>query len=426
MQYSSPNNNKFPPLSSVYRLLARAEEHELYRSNCLNMIASENLISPLARRMLSADFGNRYSYGAQGEKLFPGTGIMDEIEGIAAALAANLFHAGYVNVQPVSGMVANMVVYEAVLKPGATVLAASTRHGGHYSHHSGLLDRWNARVSYLPFDSRKYQLDIPACIKAIFREKPQLVIVGGSEMLFPVPLQPLRQACDRIGAVLLYDAAHVAGLIAGGEFQQPLAEGAHILTLSTNKSMAGPDHGLVATADPHRFRHAIERAVQKVFVSNNHMHHIAALAITLAENKVFGRQYAHQVLRNSRALGEALDKKGITVVAAENGWSKSHMVLVDTGEDATPKMRALERANIITSTCSLPKDRNGTESGLRLGTAELTRIGMREQEMEMVAECISSVLHDSHDTERTKKKVTSFRSSYRTISFCFSGIIDYN
>lgn len=419
MEPVQPNHS----FSTVQTLLDAVIVHTKDRSTTLNLIASENAMSPMTRQMLATDLGNRYGYGPLGAKGFAGTGGIDTIERLATDEICDLFAARYANVQPISGMVANLIAFSSLLQPTDLVLACSTRHGGHYSHtRGGMLDVFGARVEYLPFDAEQYQIDIPAAQIMIRQRKPKLVIVGTSEILFPIPLRELRQACDEVGAQLMYDAAHVAGLIAGGSFQQPLSEGADILTASTNKTLGGPDHGFVACIDESRYRSKIEYGVAPLFVSNTHAHHIAGLAMTLLEMREFGKAYSSAIIGNAQALGKALYRFGVPVIASEHGFTQSHMVLIDAKRSGQEAMRILEHAGIIVSPCPLPTDKQGAESGLRIGTNEMTRYGMGVAEMEIIAELIADVLNDRKTVTSVRKAVREFRSEYQILRYCFASL----
>ena len=303
------------------RILKRVEDHGEHRRSCLNMIASENSVSSAALSVMGTDLANRYTVSGRldpKERFFPGLEIYNGLEESAIEMTRNALGAEYVTLHPVSGMMANMVAYYALIDPGDTVFSVQERHGGHYSHRRGtdgeglaqtMLDFYRAKVEYLPFDGKEYDLDYTA-IETMLTEapvKPKLLIVGASEMLFPIDLLRLREICDRCGngTKILYDAAHVAGLIFGGRFQSPLVEGADMFSTSTNKSLGGVDHGLVAWNDP-VYNARVEHALVPLFTSNHHAQEVASVAVTLAENVDFGEEYADQVIKNSKTLGEAL------------------------------------------------------------------------------------------------------------------------
>lgn len=436
-------------------IIESLNKHESYRAKCLNMIASENAMSPATRTILSSDLGNRYSVGPY-ERWFPGLEEYTKIEKKAIDLTKELLPgADYVTVQPVSGMNANQVAYRALINRGDLVFVVEEKHGGHYSHRKGedflgdngknskaisLLEEYGANVDYLPFDEEKYNIDSESSVEKILKDKPNLIIVGASEMLFPAPLKELRKAADQVGAVILYDAAHVFGLILGGEFQNPLVEGAHIVATSTNKTMGGPDHGLIAWTGELQEKLKLDKLIGTSLVpfytSNHHSHHVAGVAVTLAELKVFGKDYARQVIKNAKVLGAALNKYGVKVLGENMGFSESHEVLIDIEEasnnsniDEASRLGNqakldLAKANIIVSRCPIPSSltvgHDGEpNTGLRLGTNEMTRMGMDEMQMIQIAEYVADVLKHRKTPEEVKIEVEKFRLNYQTQRYCF-------
>lgn len=429
-------------------ILDSLEKHETYRARCLNMIASENAMSPATRQILSSDLGNRYSVGPY-KRWFPGMEDYTKIENKAISLTQELLPgADYVTVQPVSGMSANQVAYRALIDRGDLVFVVKEKYGGHYSHRKGvyidrddkkwvgsraqsLLDEYGADVDYLDFDEHEYNIDIEASVRKIIDKKPKLIIVGASEMLFPAPLKELRAAADRTGVdtKILYDAAHVFGLILGGEFQSPLIEGADIVATSTNKTMGGPDHGLVAWTENAEQKYGLKGLIADSLVpfytSNHHSHHVAGVAVTLAELKAFGGEYARQVVKNARALATALDKYGVRVIGSrEKGFTESHEVLIDIGKDSEQAKLDLATANIITSKCPVPYD-SGTgdtgepNKGIRLGTNEMTRMGMNENEMDQIGRFVADILTGRRTPEAVQSEVVNFRLIYQKQRYCF-------
>lgn len=419
----------------------RVKDHGGYRRSCLNMIASENSVSPAALEVMGSDLANRYTVSGKLDpeiRFFPGLReFYNGLEASAIEMSRMALEAEYVTLHPVSGMMANMVAYYALINPGDTVFTVRERHGGHYSHRKGtdgeglaetMLDFYRAKVDYLPFDGEEYDLDYDA-IETMITEakcKPKLLVVGASEMLFPIDLPRLRDICDRCGGgtKILYDAAHVAGLIFGGRFQKPLKEGADMFSTSTNKSLGGVDHGLVAWNDP-AYNARVEHALVPLFTSNHHAQEVASVAVTLAENVDFGEEYADQVIRNSKALGLALDSNGVTMVASRRGYSESHMVLANIGDHASKVKDALEKANIILSTCHMPKDEDETETGLRIGTGEMTRMGMTEDVMTYIGELMARVINNYEDeavAEEVREKVKELTSLYQEQKYCYQPV----
>ncbi|MCS7103287.1 MAG: aminotransferase class I/II-fold pyridoxal phosphate-dependent enzyme, partial [Candidatus Korarchaeum sp.] len=268
-------------------------------------------------------------------------------------------------------------------------------------------------------------IDIDKSLKRMEESKPKLVILGGSVILFPHPVREISDACRSIGALLHYDAAHVAGLIAGKQFQQPMEEGADVMTMSTHKTLFGPQHGVVVTNDEEKFE-KIKLANFPGLLSNHHLHSVAALALAAAEMLAFGEDYAKQVIKNAKSLARAMHDEGFNVVAEHLGFTESHQVLLDVdalgGGYKCEKL--LEEANIIVNRNLLPWDIKRGRSfkdpgGLRLGVAELTRLGMSEDEMVEIAKLYRKVLLDKEDPRKVAEKVAALRRRFRTVKYAF-------
>ncbi|HTY90401.1 MAG TPA: serine hydroxymethyltransferase [Methanocella sp.] len=397
---------------------------ELFKYS-LPMIASENVTSPMVRQILSSDLGHRYAEGQVGHRFYQGCGFVDVIEAKAIELAKEVFHAPHVNVQPISGVNCNIAAFFAMAQPGDKLLALAVPSGGHISHakYSAAGIR-GLKIYTHPYDNSKMNIDAEAMVREIKRLKPKVVMFGASLFLFPHPVAEAREACDEVGASIVYDAAHVAGLIAGGEFQDPLKEGADVVTASTHKTFPGPQGGIILCNE--KWAKDIDEAVFPGTVSNFHLHHKAGLAVALAEMKQFGRAYARQTVKNAQALAAYMDEMGFAVLCKDLGYTKSHQVAVDAskiggGETVAKK---LEKANIIANKNLFPWDNvNGTDdpSGIRLGTQELTRLGMKEPEMKEVARLLKRVAVDKEEPEKVKKDVILLKSQYQTVQYCFDG-----
>ncbi|MBI3577743.1 DegT/DnrJ/EryC1/StrS family aminotransferase [Candidatus Gottesmanbacteria bacterium] len=249
--------------------------------------------------------------------------------------------------------------------------------------------------------------------------------MGTSEFLFPAPIRELRKVCDETGTKILYDAAHVSGLIAGQTFQNPLTEGADVLSMSTNKTLAAPDHGLVACNDYKIFQKRIERAVVPLFTSNHHAHHVAGLAITLAEFEQFGQAYATQVIKNAQVLAKALYDQGLAVLCPHKNFTQSHTVLFDAVISGNEAMKMLEQANIITNPFQLPWNHEKNSTGMRIGTNEVTRLGMKEKEMKIIAEFMAAVLLKRKKSESIRRDIIEFRQSFQNVQYCFNSVQNY-
>ncbi|RMF88818.1 MAG: serine hydroxymethyltransferase, partial [Methanobacteriota archaeon] len=311
--------------------------------------------------------------------------------------------------------------YSALARCGDTMMGLHVPHGGHISHSrisaAGVM---GLRVVNFAFDEREMNIDVEATKKLIAKEKPRFLYFGGSVFLFPHPVAELREAADEVGAKIGYDAAHVLGLIAGRRFQQPLEEGADVMASSRHKTFPGPQGGIIFTNDEALARR-IDDAVFPGLVSNHHLHHLAGLAVALAEMLEFGEAYAAQTIANAKALGEALYERGFDVLCSHKGFTESHQVLVDVSKNGkgTRVATELERNNIILNKNLLPwdrLDRSVDPSGIRIGTQELTRLGMKEEEMAEIAEFIKRVVIDRRDV---KEDVIAFRKDFTSLRYCF-------
>ncbi|MGA3359450.1 MAG: serine hydroxymethyltransferase [Halobacteriota archaeon] len=394
--------------------------HHKWFSESLPLIASENITSPAVRQLLASDFGHRYAEGKVGQRYYQGVKYIDEVEQHAIDLSLKLFKAEHVNVQPVSGVNANIAAFFALSNLNDALMALDTSHGGHISHGTkSVAGIRHLRIVKHPFDYEEMNIDSDAMIATIYEKKPKIILFGASLFLFP---HPIKEACDaarEVGAAIVYDSAHVLGLIAGEQFQDPLDEGVDVMTGSTHKTFPGPQGGIIfstrALAD------AIDDAVFPGTVSNHHLHHIAGLAVTLVEMLEFGKAYAQQTIENAQTLGAALYNLGFNVLCPDKGFTESHQIVLDVGR-ASALAVALEKANIIANKNLLPwDDHNAPEnpSGIRFGTQELTRLGMKESEMKVVAGLVARVLN-GEAPEKVKKDVVEFKSNYQEVEYCFS------
>ncbi len=387
------------------------------------MIASENITSTLVREATASDFGHRYAEGPPGNRFYQGCKYIDEVEELAVKLAKKLFEAPYANVQPTSGVVANLAAYYALASPGDVMMSLKIPHGGHISHAEiSAAGVRGLRVKTFPFNAQEMNIDVDESIQKILKIRPKLMLFGGSVFLFPHPVKELRTVADEVGATVLYDAAHVLGLIAGKRFQQPLKEGADVMTSSRHKTFPGPQGGLILAKE--EYGKAINRAVFPGLVSNHHLHHLAGLAIALAEMLEFGEAYADQIIKNSKTLAQALYELGFDVLCADKGFTESHQVLVDVSKNGGGTFAAttLERANIIVNKNLLPWDdleKTKDPSGLRLGTQELTHLGMRENEMKEIAVFFKRLIMDREPEEKVKKDIIEFKKGFNEVEFSF-------
>lgn len=432
------------PEQEYRRILELLEKHHAMIRKSIPLIASENVVSPAVREALVSDFMHRYAEGWPGERLYAGCKYIDEVELTAIELGKAVFKAEFVDVRPISGVVANLVAYSAFARPGDMMVALTIPHGGHISHGK---EKWGGTagvvrgldVERYEFDEDNFEIDVDATARRLRKihsetgKKPRLFMLGASVFLFPHPVKQVRQLADEYGAYVVYDAAHVAGLIAGGRFQDPLREGADIMTMSTHKTLAGPQHGMVVSWN--RYADRLKQVAFPGLLSNHHLHAVAGLAIALAEAIAFYRDYATKIIRNAKVLAEALYEQGVEVLYEKRGFTESHTIVADVSKymDGRTAEEKLEKAGIILNRNLIPKDyRLKTDhrrpSGIRLGTQEVTRLGMEESEMKQIAEFIADVIVRGKEPAKVAEQVEEFRKNYRRVHYCFenaTGAYDY-
>ena len=412
------------------------EKHDNWMSKTINLIASENVSSPAVRSAIVCDFRDRYAEGWPGERVYAGCKYIDEVELITIDLAKKLYNAEFADVRPISGVVANLAMYTAAMEPMERMMALSIAHGGHISHArkdlGGTAGQIRGhKVRNWVFDDEEFNIDVDASIKLIRNlqergDEVKFLLFGASVFPFPHPVKEFREIADEYGMIIGYDSAHVSGLIASGFFQDPLREGADIMTASTHKTMPGPQHGIVLAKE--EFADRIKRASFPGLLSNHHLHNVAGLAVALAEMTEFGVEYSKQIMKNAKALAQSLHERGWHVIGEHKGFTESHVILVDVTEtpmkDGATVEERLEDANIIINRNLLPWDKKRgrdyrTPGGIRLGTSELTRLGMKESEMDAVAEFLTRVVMKGEDVKKMAAEVTEFRKDYQKVHYAF-------
>lgn len=425
-------------ISDIESLVARQDAWR--QTQAINLIASENTPSEAVRRVQNSDFMGRYAEGHpnQGEKVnryYQGTRYIDEIESMAEHEIKELFRARQADVRPISGNAANTAIALAWLRGGDTIVANSTDAGGHISH--GPVGVFGRRIQvrgqslkvggdksinlhYLPLTPDHYHIDPQKTIELIDQVSPQLVVMGKSLFLFPEPVEEVAAFCRTKGIPLLYDGAHVLGLIAGGQFQDPLREGATWLTGSTHKTFPGPQRGVIlADLDAEgekKYWGAADRGVFPGSSSNHHLHGLPALLVAIREMKQYAQEYAAQIVRNAQALGRALDQLGTPVEARDFGYTKSHTVAVNVAQwgGGVEVAKRLEANDIIVNYNMLPGDSDPRNpSGLRIGTPEMTRFGMDNEAMGELAQ----LLHDAIEGKNVKAEVNALRGRYTEMKY---------
>jgi glycine hydroxymethyltransferase len=376
-------------------------DREVERQNTgLQLIASENFTSPQVMEAVGSVLTNKYSEGYPAKRYYGGNEFVDEVEELARQRVCALFGADHANVQPHSGANANLGVYLALLDPGATVLGLSLDHGGHLTHGSpvNISGRFYDFVSYgvTPSDER---IDLDQLRDLALEHRPAMIVAGATAYPRAIDPAPIREICDEVGALFLFDAAHIAGLIAGGAHPNPVPY-ADVVTFTTHKTLRGPRGGCILSTSEHAA--AIDKAVFPGLQGGPLEHVVAGKAVAFREASTPEfRDYAHQIVANASALAEALASEGCRLVS---GGTDNHLLLLDLrsiSEDLTGKdgQLALDRAGITLNKNTVPDDPRSpfVTSGLRIGTPSVTTQGMAEPEMARIADLIGRVLRAPAD-----------------------------
>ena len=387
-------------------ILNLVHEHEQWRGKeCLNLIPSENIMSPIARKLLSSELAHRYT---SVDRFYMGTRFTDEIEQHGEKLAKQLFKAETADLRPLSGHIADTIVLANLTKPGDTLICINPQDGGYPGMwNEGLAGLFKLKTIAFPFSKKDWNIKTEEAEQAMAKFKPRIVIFGASLILFPYQLTTMAKIARENGATVGYDGSHVLGLIAGQQFQDPLREGAKALFGSTHKSLFGPQGGILLANK--EIGENLKQKIYPAFVDNAHWNRIAALTLALAEMKRFGKTYAAQIIRNSKSLAKALNDFGLPVVCSHLGFTGSHQVIVDYGNYKKGRTIAekLQRANII------------TDCVIRFGTCETTRRGMKEPEMLKIAELVKRTIIDNEKPDIIKKSVKKLASEFQKPQYCF-------
>ena len=383
-----------------------AIDREVARQNAgLQLIASENFTSPAVMEAVGSVLTNKYSEGYPGKRYYGGNEVVDDIEDLARERVKALFGADAANVQPHSGANANLGVYLALLEAGDTVLGLSLDHGGHLTHGSpvNISGRFYDFVSYrvTPSDER---LDYDQIRDLAVQHRPKMIVAGATAYPRIIDPEPLRAICDEVGALFLFDAAHIAGLIAGGVHPNPVPF-ADVVTFTTHKTLRGPRGGCILSTEEHAAK--IDKAIFPGLQGGPLEHVIAGKAVAFKEaaHPDFSA-YAQQIVRNAQALAEGLGQAGFRLVS---GGTDNHLMLIDLrtfDEELTGKTAqvALDQAGITLNKNTVPDDPRSpfVTSGLRIGTPAVTTQGMKEPEMARIAELITRVLRAPEDEGELK------------------------
>ncbi|HEY7494505.1 MAG TPA: serine hydroxymethyltransferase [Candidatus Tectomicrobia bacterium] len=417
------------------------EAQEQWRgTQTINLIASENALSPAVRAIQNSDFMGRYAEGHpnrgdQVNRYYQGTQYIDQIETMTRNELLVLARCRQADVRPISGNAANTAIALGYLRAGDAVIVNSTSAGGHISHNTigvfgrrlqvrGMsLDLKAARhipLSFFPLTEDHYHVDVQKSLELIDEVSPRLLVLGKSLFLFPEPVRELAAVCRERDIPILYDGAHVFGLIVGGKFQDPLHEGATWMTASTHKTFPGPQRGVILAsldeAGEQKYWPAADRGVFPGSSSNHHLHTLPALLVAIREMRQHAVTYAAQVVRNAQTLGRALEEEGIPVEARDFGYTESHQIAVNVAAYGGGVVAAqrLETNDIIVNYNMLPLDTSARNpSGLRVGVQEMTRYGMQEGDIQRLA----ALMSDAIKGKQVRDQVHALRAEFGTLHY---------
>ncbi len=368
------------------KIIDLVHQNEEFRKDNLNMIVSENILSPQVKQALSLQHSRYHA------SFYGGTEVFQKIYSQTQELANNIFQCSHSIISPLSGNMAVLAVILALTKPDDKIAILPLSSGGYPIN----LEFFGRKRVDIPFSFEKYNIDSSPTLNILSREKPILVFLGSSLFLFPHPVKAIADTVHNYGGTVAYDGSHVLGLIAGKQFQDPLVEGADLLLGSTHKSFPGPQGGIILSNELHIEK--LEEVIGTnplsgiVLVDNIHNSRVGALGVALEEFLEYGREYAHQVIKNSKVLANSLDANNISLQGKEKGFTQSHQVLMKIRDfDEGAKLRNLLMDYQIV-----------TDAGMRFGTAELTRLGFHEREMKILGNIIGKIIYSHLQTQPLK------------------------
>ena len=396
--------------------LAKAMELETGRQNDhIELIASENFVSKAVMAAMGSTLTNKYAEGYPGKRYYGGCQYVDMVEDLARERAKELFGCTYANVQPHSGAQANMAVFFALVQPGETVMGMNLDHGGHLSHGSP------ANISGTYYNIVPYGVDDTGFIDydevaRIAKEcKPKMIIAGASAYCRKIDFKKFREIADEVGAFLMVDMAHIAGLVASGYHESPIPY-AHVVTTTTHKTLRGPRGGMILSSEEFANEHKLNKAIFPGIQGGPLMHVIAAKALCFKEAlEPSFKEYGKNIVDNAQALCKGLQKRGIDIVS---GGTDNHLMLVDlankglTGKEVE---KWLDDANITSNKNTIPNDPQSpfVTSGIRLGTAAVTSRGMNTEDMDKIAEAIAMIIDDHEgNVAKAKEMVKALTDKY--------------
>lgn len=407
------------PADTIARVEALAvANRDIHERDCFNLNPATNVMNPRAEALLASGIGSRPSLGYPGDKYEMGLEAIEEIEVIAAELVAEVFGAAYAEIRVGSGALANLYGFMATCRPGDAIIAPPATIGGHVTHHqAGCAGLYGLTTHEAPVAADGYTVDVEELAALARQVRPKLITIGGSLNLFPHPVAAVRQIADEIGAKVLFDAAHQCGIIAGGAWPNPLKEGAHLMTMSTYKSLGGPAGGLIVTDDA-EIAEKLDAIAFPGLTANFDAAKSAALAVTMADWRAYGADYARAMVELSQALAAELAALGVPVFGGE-GATASHQFAIEAaayggGQAASKKLR---KAGFLACGIGLPiAPVRDDLNGLRIGTPELVRWGVTVADAPRLARLIARAL-TSNDATSLARDVADWRRTFDRLHY---------
>ena len=400
-----------------------ANNRRIHERECFNLNPATNVMNPAAEAALAAGLGTRPSLGYPGDKYEMGLEAIEEIEVIAAELSAEVFGAKYAEIRVPSGALGNLYGFMALTKPGDNIIVPAASIGGHVTHHAdGCAGLYGLISHAAPVNADGYTIDLDGLRELARRVRPTLITLGGSLNLYEHPVRQVRAIADEVGAKLLFDAAHQCGIIAGGAWSNPLDEGAHLMSMSTYKSLGGPPSGLIVTNDA-AIAEALDRIAFPGMTANFDAAKSAALAITMLDWREYGAAYSAEMIRVAQALAQAMADAGLPVFSGREGYTNSHQFALEAavfggGQTASKKLR---RAGFLACGIGLPiAEVSGDMNGLRFGTPELVRWGFQVKDAPRLAGLVAKAL-SANDPEALAGEVAEWRQSFDQLHFIRQG-----
>ncbi len=416
--------NTGSPLEIDNRISRLAKRNnDIHEKECFNLNPATNVMNPRAQKVLACGLSSRPSLGYPAEKYETGLEALEEIEVIASGLCADVFQSPYCELRALSGAMANLFAFMAICQPGDAIIVPPASIGGHVTHHlNGCAGRYHLKVYQAPINEDNYSYDIPGLMRLAKEVRPKLISIGGSLNLFPHPVQEIRAVADEVGSKVLFDAAHLCGLIAGHAWENPLQQGAHIVTMSTYKSLGGPSGGILLTNDV-TISEKLDAIAYPGLTANFDMGRIAALALTLLDWRTFGNQYAQAMIDVAQSLAAAIALEGIPVYASARGFTQSHQFALEATEfnGARHMAEKLRKAGFLACGIGLPLPQiDGDMNGLRMGSPEMVRWGVGPQDTKTLAAFIARALR-SDKPEELAPAVARLRRQFNKLHFMHHG-----